>query len=153
MKGYWKNPKATSETIREGWLHTGDLGMYHPEDPACHFVVGRKKDMIVSGAENVYPAEVELAVKRHPAVQDAVVFGVPDERWGETVKAAVILKAGFQATEKEIIQTCREFVASYKKPTSVYFVTEFPRNTFGKIMKIELSRMVMEGRLKPGCGA
>lgn len=150
MKGYWKNPKATAETIKDGWLHTGDLGMRHPDDPACHFVVGRKKEMIVSGAENIYPAEVELSIQKHPAVKSVVVFGVPHEKWGETVKAAVILNPGAYATEEQIIEFCRQDIASYKKPTSVYFVDDFPRNTFGKVLKNELARMVIEGKLGRG---
>lgn len=148
MKGYWKNPGATREAIKDGWFHTGDMAMRHPEDPACHFVVGRKKEMIVTGAENVYPAEVELPIQEHPAVSAVVVFGVPDDKWGETVKAAVVLKPGAETTEKDIIEFCRKRIASYKKPTSVYFVSDFPRNTFGKILKNELVRMAMEGCLK-----
>lgn len=148
MKGYWKDPDATEETIKDGWLYTGDMGMRHPDDPACYFVVGRKKEMIVSGSENIYPAEVEQPIQEHPAVNSVVVFGVPDEKWGETVKAAVILKPGVEATEKEIIEFCRERIASYKKPTSVYFVEDFPRNTFGKVLKGQLASMSIEGKLK-----
>lgn len=150
MKGYWKKPGETADVMRDGWLHTGDLGMRHPDDPACHCVVGRKKEMIVSGAENIYPAEVELPIQKHPAVKSVVVFGVPDKKWGETVKAAVILKPGEQATEDDIITFCKQHVASYKKPTSVYFVEDFPRNTFGKVLKGELVRMVLEGELRSG---
>jgi len=148
MKGYWNNPKATSETIKDGWLYTGDLGMRHPNDTACQFVVGRKKDMIVSGSENVYPAEVELAIQKHPSVESVVVFGIPDEKWGETVQAAIILKPGARAQEEEIIQFCRQHIASYKKPTSVYFVDDFPRNVSGKLVKRDLAQMAVEGRLK-----
>jgi acyl-CoA synthetase (AMP-forming)/AMP-acid ligase II len=122
--------------------------MRHPDDPACHFVVGRKKEMIVSGAENIYPAEVELAIQKHPGVDSVVVFGIPDEKWGETVKAAVILKPDAKATGQEIIAFCRQHIAGYKKPTSVYFVKEFPRNTFGKILKNDLARMAIEGKLQ-----
>lgn len=148
MKGYWKNAQETFETIKDGWLHTGDLAMIHPDRPACQFLVGRKKEMILSGAENIYSAEVELAIQMHPSVESVVVFGIPDEKWGETVKAAVILKPGAQATEEEIIQFCREHIASYKKPTSVYFVDDFPRNTFGKVLKKDLTAMAMQGTLR-----
>ena len=148
MKGYWRDVKTTVEVMKDGWLYTGDLGMYHPDNQACHFVVGRKKDMIVSGAENIYPAEVELVIQKHPAVHSVVVFGVPDERWGETVKAAIVLKSGALVSEDEIIQFCRKHIASYKKPTSVYFVDEFPRNALGKVQKKDLAEMVIKGRLK-----
>jgi len=148
MKGYWKNPRATAEVLEDGWYYSGDMGLWHPDKPYCSFVVDRKKDMIVSGSENVYPAEVELAILQHPAVESVCVFGVPDPKWGETVKAAVVLKEGRQATGDELINHCRERIASYKKPTSVYFVGDYPRNAFGKILKGELRNMVVEGRLK-----
>jgi long-chain acyl-CoA synthetase len=150
MKGYWNNPKATAETIKESWLHTGDLGVRHPDEPACQFVVGRKKEMILSGSENIYPAEVELAIRKHPSVDSVAVFGIPDEKWGETVKAAIILKAGAVVTEGEIIEFCRQHIASYKKPTSVYIVDDFPRSTTGKVLKKDLVRMTMEGKLRRG---
>lgn len=150
MKGYWKDPRATAEALKDGWYYSGDMGVWHPKRPHCSFVVDRKKEMIVSGAENVYPAEVELVLLQHPAVREAAVFGVPDPRWGETVKAAVVLKEGMTATEDELIDFCKQRIASYKKPTSVYFVTELPRNTFGKVLKGELAVMVIEGTLKSG---
>jgi len=148
MKGYWNNPGATAEVLSDGWYYSGDMGLWHPRKPYCSFVVDRKKDMIVSGSENVYPAEVELCILQHPAVESVCVFGVPDPLWGETVKAAVVLKKDQQVTEEEIIGHCRERIASYKKPTSVFFVADYPRNAFGKIMKGTLREMAIKGELK-----
>jgi long-chain acyl-CoA synthetase len=114
MKGYWKNPEATAEVLDEdGWYYSGDMGLWHPDKPYCSFVVDRKKDMIVSGSENVYPAEVELAILQHPAVESVCVFGVPDSKWGETVKAAVVLKPGIQASAEGSINHCRAGISSY----------------------------------------
>jgi acyl-CoA synthetase (AMP-forming)/AMP-acid ligase II len=124
--------------------------MRHPDDTACQFVVGRKKDMIVSGSENIYPAEVELAIRKHPSVDAVAVFGIPHEKWGETVKAAIILKPGTRASEEEIIQFCRQHIASYKKPTSVYFVDDFPHNVSGKLLKKDLAQMAIGERLMRG---
>lgn len=136
MKGYWKDPKATSETLRGGWLHTGDLG-YLDEDGYL-FIMDRKKDMIKSGGANIYPREVEEALLRHPAVQEVAVFGVPDPVWGESVKAMVVRKPGSQASEADLIDFCKEQIASYKKPKSVEFTDSIPKNAFGKVLKREL---------------
>jgi len=143
-KGYWRLPDATAETVRNGWLYTGDMGLF--TDDGEIFVVDRKKDMILSGDENIYPAEIEEVLHSHPAILEAAVIGVPDERWGETVKAVVVLKEGHYATEKDIIEFCKQRLASYKKPTSVDFVKELPRNPSGKVLKTELRRKYWEGR-------
>ncbi len=136
MQGYWKNPKETKKAIKDGWFHTGDMG-YMDEDRYL-YIVDRKKDMIISGGENIYSAEVENVLYMHPAISEAVVIGVPHEKWVETVKAVVVLKPGVQATEEEIIEFCKKNLASYKKPTSVEFVTELPKTPSGKVLKWRL---------------
>lgn len=138
MVEYWKNPKATAETIRDGWLHTGDMG--YMDDDGYIYLVDRKNDMIISGGFNVYPREVEDVMYMHPCILEAAVIGIPDEKWGETVKAVVTLKDGETATEEEIIAHCRKYLAGYKKPTSVDFVNELPKNANGKILKKELKK-------------
>jgi fatty-acyl-CoA synthase len=143
MKGYWRDPEATARTIRDGWLHSGDAG-YVDEDGFLH-ISDRIKEMIVSGAENVYPAEVENAVAHHPAVADVAVIGVPDERWGEAVKALVVLRPGAEATPQSIIAEARRHIAGYKLPKSVDFVGEIPRNATGKILRRDLRAPYWEG--------
>ena len=136
MKGYWRDPEATARTIVDGWLHSGDAG-YFDADGFLH-ISDRIKEMIVSGAENVYPAEVENAVFHHPGVADVAVIGVPDPRWGEAVKALVVLKPGHATTPDEIIAHTRRHIAGYKLPKTVDFVSEIPRNASGKILRREL---------------
>jgi len=131
--GYWNNPQATAETIRDGWLYTGDLAMRDEE--GYHYIVGRLKDMIISGGENVYPAEVESILHSHPAVAEAALIGVPDEKWGEVGRAIIVLRPGAQATEEELITFCRERLASYKVPKSVIFVDELPKTAANKVDK------------------
>ncbi len=134
--GYWKKPEDTKKALKDGWFHTGDMG-YLDEDRYL-YIVDRKKDMIISGGENVYSAEVENVLCMHPAVSEAAVIGVPHEKWVETVKAIVVLKPGASATEDEIIEFCKRNLASYKKPTSVEFVDELPKTASGKVLKREL---------------
>jgi acyl-CoA synthetase (AMP-forming)/AMP-acid ligase II len=136
MKGYWKNPSATAETLRGGWLHTGDLGIM--DERGYVYILDRKKDMIISGGENIYSREIEDVILKHPAVFEVSVIGVPDERWGESVKAIVALKQGQKATEGEIINFCKDHLASYKKPKSVEFIDSIPKNPYGKVLKREL---------------
>ena len=137
MKGYWNMPEATAATIdADGWLRTGDAG-YLDEDGYL-YIHDRVKDMIISGGENVYPAEVENAVYSHPRVADVAVIGVPDEKWGEAVKAFVVLKAGADVTEADIIAHARQNIAGYKCPKSVDFISALPRNPSGKILRREL---------------
>jgi len=133
MKGYWNLPEQTAATIRHGWLHTGDVG-YVDEDGYV-YVHDRLKDMIISGGENVYPAEVESALFGHPAVADVAVIGIPDARWGEAVKAIVVVKPDAAVTEAELTAYCREMIAHYKTPKSIEFVEFLPRNPSGKILK------------------
>jgi len=136
MKGYWKNPEATADTLKNGWLHTGDMGYMDENDYL--FIMDRSKDMIISGGENIYPREIEEVLIRHPAVDEVSVIGVPDDRWGEAIKAVVVLAPEKTATEDELIAYCKENIASYKKPKSVDFVEELPKNNYGKILKREL---------------
>lgn len=143
MKGYWKLPEATAETIRDGWLYTGDMA--YMDEERYIYIVDRKKDMIRSGGENVYCKEVEDVIYAHPAVYEAAVIGVPDERWGETVKAIVVLKEGAAATAEDIIEHCKKHLAGYKKPTSVDFVRALPRTSSGKVMKTELREKYWAG--------
>jgi acyl-CoA synthetase (AMP-forming)/AMP-acid ligase II len=136
MVGYWNNSAATIETLRGGWLHTGDMG--HVDEDGFVYLDDRKKDMIVSGGENVYCREVEEALMSHPAVADAAVIGVPDERWGEAVKAVVVLKAGQVLSADALITHARSSIAGYKCPKSVEFISELPRLQSGKVSKLAL---------------
>jgi acyl-CoA synthetase (AMP-forming)/AMP-acid ligase II len=132
MRGYWNDPEATAEAFAGGWFHSGDLATR--DDEGYLRLVDRKKDMIVSGGENIYPAEVERVLREHPAVEDVAVVGVPHDRWGETPVAFVV----GASSEPALIEHCRQRLASYKKPTTVHFVTELPRNAAGKVLKREL---------------
>lgn len=136
MKGYWKNPAATAETLRGGWLHTGDLGIM--DEQGYVYILDRGKDMIISGGENIYSREIEDVILKHPAVFEVAIIGVPDEKWGESIKAIVALKEGHKATEGEIINFCKDHLASYKKPKSVEFTEAIPKNPYGKVLKREL---------------
>jgi fatty-acyl-CoA synthase len=136
MKGYYKDIGATEEALRGGWLHTGDLGRMDEE--GFLYIVDRKKDMIISGGENIYPREIEELLYRHPKIQDAAVIGIPHSLWGETVKAFVVLRPGQGMSEEEVIEYCRGHLASYKKPKSVQFVASLPRNPSGKVIKTKL---------------
>ncbi len=138
MGGYWKLPDATRRAIQGDWFFTGDAG--YLDDKGYLYIYDRVKDMIVSGGENIYPAEVESALFGHPAVADVAVIGVPDERWGEAVKAVVVKKAGADASAGELIAWARERIAGYKLPKSVDFVEALPRNPTGKILKRELRK-------------
>ena len=136
MKGYWKNPGATADTIINGWLHTGDVGYLDPN--GYLFIMDRSKDMIISGGENIYPREIEEVLIQHPAVHEVSVIGVPDPDWGEAVKAVVVLVPGINATAEDLIAFCKDNIASYKKPKSVDFVEDLPKSNYGKILKREL---------------
>lgn len=134
MAGYWKSAAATRETLdADGWLRTGDAGYLDAD--GYLYIHDRVKDMIISGAENIYPAEVEDAIFGHPAVADVAVIGVPDDRWGEAVKAVVVLKAGAEAGEADLLRHARERIAAFKVPKSVDFVDVLPRNASGKVLK------------------
>jgi acyl-CoA synthetase (AMP-forming)/AMP-acid ligase II len=135
-RGYWNDPEATARVLRDGWLYSGDLATL--DDEGFVYIVERKKDMIISGAENVYPNEVENVIYTHPAVMDAAVFGLPDDTWGEIVVAVVVLQEGKAVTEEEIVEICRRNLAGYKKPRKVFFTDELPRNTSGKVLRRDL---------------
>jgi acyl-CoA synthetase (AMP-forming)/AMP-acid ligase II len=145
MQGYWHQPQATREAIGDGWFKTGDVGYF--DDEAFLFIADRKKDMICSGGENIYSREVEEALGAHPAVAEVAVIGVPDAKWGETVKAFVALKPEARATEAELVEHCRSLVASYKKPRSIEFMKALPRtNSTNKIDKKALREPYWAGR-------
>jgi acyl-CoA synthetase (AMP-forming)/AMP-acid ligase II len=133
MNGYWNNSTATVAALREGWMHTGDLGYFDAENFV--FVVDRKKDMIISGGENIYSWEVEEALRAHPAVAEAAVIGVPDPEWGESVKAFVVLRVSAKPSADDLIAHVRSLIASYKKPRTIEFVDALPRLFNGKIDK------------------
>jgi fatty-acyl-CoA synthase len=136
MKGYYKDPQATKGALKGGWLYTGDLGRMDEE--GFVYVVDRKKDMIISGGENIYPREIEEILYHHPKIQDAAVIGIPDPLWGESVKAFVALKKGEVMREEEVIEYCKNHLASYKKPKTVEFLNALPRNPSGKVLKTML---------------
>jgi long-chain acyl-CoA synthetase len=145
MLGYWKKPEETAKTITpDGWLKTGDAG-YLDEDGYL-YIHDRVKDMIVSGGENIYPAEVENCLMSHPDIADVAVIGVPSEKWGETVKALVVRKEGADVSPDDIIKFAKERIASFKCPTSVDWVDALPRNPSGKILKRELRAPYWEGK-------
>jgi o-succinylbenzoate---CoA ligase len=131
--GYLGRPEATAETIRDGWLRTGDLGYLDAD--GYLYVLDRRDDLIISGGENVYPAEVEAALLAHPAVADAGVIGRPDPRWGQTPLALVQLRPGAAASAPELIAFCRARLAAYKTPAAVEFVDTLPRNAAGKLLR------------------
>lgn len=138
MSGYWEDPKASSGKVtKEGWLHTGDLG-YMDEDGYL-YLKGRADDMLIRGGENVSPREVEAVLMTHPKVHEAAVIGVSDPEWGQEIRAVVILKKGESATPEEIIDYCRPRMAGYKRPRSLIFVEEFPRNAMGKLLRKQIS--------------
>jgi fatty-acyl-CoA synthase len=137
--GYWQNPEATAAAFADGWLLTGDVAAR--DDEGYYRIVGRTKDMVISGGENVYPAEIENVLHEHPAVAEAAVVGVPDERWGEVCLAFVVARA--PVTENELLELCRGRLARYKVPRGVRFVDSLPRNALDKVVKsalVELAR-------------
>ncbi|MBK7656238.1 MAG: AMP-binding protein, partial [Betaproteobacteria bacterium] len=133
MKGYYKQPDKTAETIRNGWLHTGDIG--HLDHQGFLHITDRQRDVIITGGFNVYPSEIEQVIWTHPAVVDCAVVGVPDDKWGEAVKAVVEVKPNAQVTAEEIIALCKEKLGSVKAPKSVDFLNSLPRSPVGKVIK------------------
>lgn len=133
VKGYWNMPELSAEVIKDGWFYTEDLG--YLDDERYLFVVDRKKDMIISGGVNIYPKEIEEVLFKHPKVLEAAIIGVPDEMWGESIMAVVVLKEGENATAEEIIDYCQQHLASLKKPKIVEFVDAIPKNPSGKVLK------------------
>ena len=133
MVGYYRDPEATAEVLRGGWLHTGDIGRLDKD--GFLKIVDRKKDLIITGGENIYPREIEEVLYRHPKILEAAVIGLPDPQWGETVHAIVVLKEGQTLTAQEVIDFCKAGIASFKKPRSVEFVEKLPRSSAGKVLK------------------
>jgi acyl-CoA synthetase (AMP-forming)/AMP-acid ligase II len=144
MQGYWNNPEATAETLKDGWVYTGDIGTRGRDN--FIYVVDRKKEMIVSGGANIYSREVEDVLHRHPAVLEAAVIGVPDDKWGETVHAVVVKRPGASITAHDLIEHCRGLIASYKKPTGVTFIEQLPKQENGKVDKLALREPFWIGR-------
>jgi len=144
MKGYWKQPEATEESLRGGWMHTGDAGVL--DDEGFLYIQDRVKDMIVSGGENIYPRVVEEVLFKHPAVAEVAVIGVPDEQWGETIKAIVVLRPGLAATAEEIMDFCKGKLGGFERPRSVDFVQALPRTPSGKVLKRELREPYWAGQ-------
>ncbi len=144
MLGYWRKPELTAATFRDGWMRTGDVATWDAEGYV--FIVDRAKDMIISGGENIYSTQVEAAIHKHDGVLECAVIGVPDEEWGEAVKAVVVMKPGRTATAQEIVDTARAHLASYMKPRSVEFVDALPKAPTGKILKRELRDPHWAGR-------
>lgn len=133
MQGYWNRPEETAETLKDGWLYTGDMG--YMDEKGYFYIVDRKKDMIIAGGFNIYPREIEEVLFEHEAIQEAVVVGVPDEYRGETVKAYIVLKEGYQVTEKELDEYCRKHLAAYKVPRKYEFRDELPKTMVGKVLR------------------
>ena len=146
LEGYWEQPEATDDALEGGWFHTGDGGFLDDE----HYLTinDRKKDVIISGGENVSSIEVEDCLYQHPAVAEACVIGVPDEKWGETVKALVVLKPGAEADEQALIAHCRDRLTHFKCPTSIEFRDQFARTATGKLQKFKIRAPYWEGRTR-----
>ena len=148
LSGYWRNPEATAASFVDGWFRSGDVGQW--DEDGYLYIVDRKKDMILTGGENVYPREVEEILYEHPAVVEAAVLGAPDPTWGEKVVAVVCARAGESVSGAELVAFCRERIASYKKPRHVVFIDALPRNASGKVLKRELRERIAAGELELG---
>lgn len=144
MVGYWNNDTATAQTLQDGWIRTGDGG--YIDDQGFIYVCDRIKDMIIAAGENVFPAEIESVISEHPAVKEVAVIGIPDELWGEAVKAYVVLQKGCTASARELALFTRQRIADYKVPKSISFVESVPRNAAGKTLKTELRKIYWAGR-------
>jgi fatty-acyl-CoA synthase len=138
-QGYYKNPDATNEALDNGWFYSGDLG-YFDEDGYL-YLADRKKDMIISGGENIYSLEIENVLMEHDKISEAAVVGVADDKWGEVVKAYIVLKPSIRMEAQEVIDYCQEYLGSYKKPRYIEFVEALPKNSLGKVLKKDLRRM------------
>lgn len=144
MRGYWNNEDATRDNMRNGWIYSGDYGMF--DENGFLFVVGRKKEMIVSGGENIYPREIEEVLSAHPEIAEVAVVGVPDEKWGEAVKAVVVARQDHAISEADVIEYCKSRLAGFKKPKSVEFWPELPKSPLGKVLKDEIRGRYWQGR-------
>ena len=144
MKGYWNNSEATEKSIQDEWFYSGDAGFFDEE--GFLYIHDRVKDMIVSGGENIYPAEVENALMSHAEILDAAVIGVPDEKWGESAKGFVVLSKDSNLSSEDIISFTKSKIASYKCPKSIEFIEMLPRNPSGKVLRRELRAPYWEGQ-------
>jgi fatty-acyl-CoA synthase len=138
--GYWKNPEATAEALRDGWFHTGDMAKM--DEDGFYYIAGRFKDMIISGGENVYAAEVEAVFVAHDAVAEAALIGQPDDKWGEVGVMVVVKANGAVITEAELLQHCQGKLARYKIPKRVIFTDALPYSPYGKVIKAELKDLL-----------
>jgi long-chain acyl-CoA synthetase len=148
MKGYHNRPEATAETLRDGWLHTGDIG--YLDEEGWLFIVDRKKDMIIRGGENIYPAELEDVLYRHPAVAEAAIVGLPDPTYGEKVVGFVVKKAGAETTAEELIGFMKKHLTSFKCPEEIQFIDQLPKSGVGKILRRELKDKAVAAAPKHG---
>jgi len=139
MKGYYNNPPATTEVIKDGWLYTGDIGKV--DEDGYLFILGMKKDMIIRKGQNIHPSDIEAVLSSHPKVAEVAVVGIPDEMRGENVRACISLKAGEVATEEEMRHFCREHMADYKLPKEIIFVDSLPKTGTGQIRKEDLKHI------------
>jgi acyl-CoA synthetase (AMP-forming)/AMP-acid ligase II len=146
MTGYWGNDEATEAVLHDGWYRTGDVA--RRDEDGFFYIVDRARDMVITGGLNVYPAEVEAAVASHPSVAEVAVIGVPDARWGESVKALVVLRREAHATAEELLEHCRPLLAGYKKPKSFDFVDSLPKGSTGKVLKRELRAPFWKGEAR-----
>lgn len=146
MQGYWKNPEATKEAFKYGWMHTRDMG--RSDEEGYFYLVDRKEDMIISGGFNIYPKEVEDVLYKHPAVLEAAVFGIPDDVWGESVMAVVSTRKNKKVTDMEIIDFCKKYLSSYKKPKTVEFIDEIPKTAVGKISRKTLKEPFWKNKVR-----
>lgn len=144
LRTYYNNPKAYHDAMRDGWFYSGDLGRV--DDEGFLYLVDRKKDMICSGGVNIYPADIEEILHSHPKIHESAVIGIPDDKWGESVLAMVVLRPGQSLTEEEVIRYCKDNMASYQAPKSVQFIEALPRNPSGKVLKRELREPFWQGR-------
>jgi fatty-acyl-CoA synthase len=142
MTEYWQDPVKTEDTIRGGWLYTGDLA--RTDEEGYFYLIDRKKDMFISGGENIYPAEIERVLRNHPGIEDIAVVGVPDESWGEIGFAFVMTKQGVVLTPEDVIGFCDGQLARYKWPKQVIFTDDFPRTALGKVRKTELKQQYID---------
>jgi malonyl-CoA/methylmalonyl-CoA synthetase len=142
FQGYWGMPDKTAESFTDGWFHTGDLGFQDPDDGNRLYLVGRAKELIITGGFNVYPKEIENVLESHESVKESAVVGLPDNDFGEKVVAAIALKEAIDISPEELINHCKVRLAAYKCPKQIFFVTELPRNAMGKIQKNILVQQV-----------
>ena len=137
MTGYWNDSEATADAFHAGWLRTGDIGRFGPDGRLL--ILDRRHDTIISGGSNIYPREVEDVLTKHPSVKEAIVFGIPDAEWGESVAAAIVPREPeAKLSERELIDFCQDHLARFKRPKVVHIVAELPKNAYGKVLRREL---------------